>query len=76
MRTEQGRSLLLSKVGSHDSVKEENAKLARELADKSSEVARLQSQASSSAGMVSQLQRDLDGVSADLAACQVRCWCW
>ena len=63
--------MLLSKVGSHDALKEENASLKRELADKTAEVSRLQSQAGSSGSRVAQQQEDLDRVSAELATCQV-----
>jgi predicted nucleic acid-binding Zn-ribbon protein len=63
--------MLLSKVGSHDSLKDQNASLSRELADKNNEVTRLQNQLNSNSGLVSQLQQDLERVNAELVTSQV-----
>jgi predicted nucleic acid-binding Zn-ribbon protein len=63
--------MLLSKVGSHDSLKDQNASLSRELADRNNEVTRLQNQLNSNSGLVSQLQQDLERVNAELVTSQV-----
>mgnify|MGYP003384951483 CR=1 FL=1 len=70
-RTEKGRSMLLSKMGSHDNLKDENVSLTRELAEKGREVTQLQAQVSSSTSRVAQLQQDCDRLSGELVTSQV-----
>ena len=66
-----GRSMLLTKVSQHDSLKAENTELKRELTDMNDEVMRLQGQISSVSSRLKDLQQDYERTSTELTAAQV-----
>lgn len=71
LRTEKGRTMLLSKVGTHDTLKEENTRLTQEIFAKEEEIAKLQQRETSNLGRSEQLKAELDKVSNDLKSSQM-----